>query len=83
VSTFQIVCLNPFHHQVVVVLCVAHLQHTLLLNQHLSSLAEQAAVTEEPFTTKMVVVKVFCMKYVDMIVSQHTQIRIISLRTYK
>jgi hypothetical protein len=63
------------------VLCVARQQHTLLLSLLLSSHAEQAVVTEEPFTTSMVVDKVFFMKYVDMIVSQHTQIRIVSLRT--
>jgi hypothetical protein len=64
-----------------VVLCIACLRHTLLLNHRLSSHAEQAVATEEPFTTTMVVDKVFFMKYVDMIVSQHTQIRIVSLRT--
>ena len=56
-----------------------------LLSHLLSSLAEQAILMEEPFSSKIVVVaNVFCMRYVAMIVTQHTQVvmRGISLRTY-
>ena len=83
---FQTVCLDSLRHLIMAVRCVPHQLHTYLLSQPLSSHARQAVVTEEPFTSKtVVVVNAFCMRYVAMIVAQHTQvaIRITSLRTLK
>jgi hypothetical protein len=52
-SMFQTVCSAPLHHQVTVVRCIALQRHIFLLSQLLYSLAKQAAVMEEPFTSKM------------------------------
>jgi uncharacterized sodium:solute symporter family permease YidK len=78
---FHTVYSNPLSQQVaMVVRCIALTQGRIFLLIHpLSSLAIQAMVTEEPFT--YTVANVFCMRYVVMIVVQHTQLRITSLRT--
>ena len=77
---FQTVYSDPFHRQVMAVLCIALHLHIFLLSLPLSSLAKQAVVGEELFTSQIAVANVFCMRYVDMIVAQ---IPIISLRTFK
>jgi hypothetical protein len=54
-----------------------------LLSRPLSSHAEQTLNVEEPFSSKIAVVNVFWIRFVVMIVTQHTQvIRITSLRTF-
>jgi hypothetical protein len=81
---FQTVCLYPLHRQIKVVRFIA-IQLLIYLSSHLFSfIAGQALKMEELFTFPTVMANVFCMKYVVMIVTQHTKvIRIISLRMYK
>jgi hypothetical protein len=77
---FQTVYSDPFHHQVMAVLCLALHLHIFLLSLPLSSLAKQAVLMEVLFTFHIAVANVFCMGYVVMIVAQ---IPITCLRTFK
>ena len=84
VSMFQTVYSDPAHQQITVALFIALQLLIYLLSHPLSSPARQAIDLDEPFTLKMVVANVFCMNYVVMIVTQHTQavIRMVSLCLY-
>jgi hypothetical protein len=77
------VAANTVHNKVIQVVQFIALQLRIwLLNLHPSSLARQAVNAEEPFTSLIqTMTNVFWIKYVVMIVVQHTQVLITSLRT--
>jgi hypothetical protein len=82
---FRAVYSADVRQQVMAVHCHVLQFDICLLNRPLSSHAAQAIQMEVPFTsTIQIMAKVFYIKYVVVIVSQHTQavIRMASLRTY-
>jgi hypothetical protein len=84
-SLFQTVYSSDVRQQVMVVLYFVLIQFSVcLLSLPLSSHAAQAVNMEAPFTSIIqILAKLFCIKCVVMIVSQHTQvvIRMANLRT--
>ena len=73
-------CLFTLRQEVMAALCIALLD-ICLLSHPLSSLAIQAVIWEEPFTsTTYTLVNVFCIQYVDMIVA-HWVNRMVSFLT--
>jgi hypothetical protein len=83
---FQTVYSSDVRQQVMVVRYLVPVQFSVcLLSLPLSFHAAQAVNMEAPFTSPIqIVVKLFCIKCVVVIVSQHTQVvvRMVSLRTY-
>jgi hypothetical protein len=80
---FQTVCLDLLRHLITAVRFIALQLLYCLLSRPLSSHAEQTFNVEEPFTFPMAIANVFWIRFVVMIVTQHTQvIRITSLRTF-
>jgi hypothetical protein len=57
---------------------ISQQRQIFLLSRPPSSLARQVVVVEELFTVSVIMVKVYYIKYVVMIVTQHTQVVLIT-----